>query len=85
MQELKMSDENVFKAFSAFGADDIPAEAEISRRMIKRLSDTEDSTIAGPVTLAGRAALATSVVAHAVVELEKQVLELRKQLADKAI
>jgi hypothetical protein len=34
---------------------------------------------------AARAALATSVVAHAVVDLETQVIELKRQLGEKAI
>lgn len=80
-----MSDGNAFKALSAFGAEDIPVPAAISRRMLKRLEDIENPTSSGPVTPAAHAALATSVVAHAVVKLEKQVIELRKQLADNAV
>lgn len=79
-----MSEENAFKALSDFDAEDIPAQAEISLRMIKRLEDIENPTSAGPVTPAARAALATSVVAHAVVELEKQLIELQNRLADDA-
>lgn len=80
-----MSSENVFKSFSDFGTEDIPQDADISRRMLKRLEDIENPTTAGPVTPAARAALASSVVAHAVVELEKRVIELRKQLTDNAV
>lgn len=80
-----MSEENVFKAFSDFGTQDIRPEAEISRRMLRRLQDIENPTTTGPVTPAARAALASSVVAHAVVELENQLIELRKQLSDEAV
>jgi hypothetical protein len=74
-------DDPTFKAFSDFGIDDTPAEAEVSRRMLRRLEDIDNSTTAGPTTVAARAALASSVVAHAVVELESQLIELKKQLA----
>jgi hypothetical protein len=80
-----MSEQNVFKAFSDFGTEDIRPEAEISRRMLSRLENIENPTTAGPVTPAARAALASSVVAHAVVELENQFIELRKQLSHKAM
>lgn len=73
----------VFKAFNDFGLDDMPPQAEISRRMLRRLEDIDDATSAGPVTPAARAALASSVVAHAVVELESQLLELRRQLENR--
>jgi hypothetical protein len=69
----------VFKAFIDFGIDDIPTQAEISRRMLRRLEDIDDATTAGPTTPTARAALASSVIAHAVVELETQLLELRRQ------
>jgi hypothetical protein len=69
----------VFKAFNDFDLDDLPAQADISRRMLRRLEDIDNST-AGPGTPAARAALATSVVAHAVVELETQLIELKRQL-----
>ena len=62
--------EPVFKAFNDFGIDDMPAQAEISRRMLRRLEDIDNETTAGPVTPTAREALASSVVAHAVVELE---------------
>ena len=75
------SDDRVFKAFSDFGIDDVPTEAAVSRRMVRRLEDIDNSTTAGPTTVAARAALASSVVAHAVVELENQLIELKRQLA----
>jgi hypothetical protein len=73
----------VFKAFNDFDLDDLPAQADISRRMLRRLEDIDNSTTAGPGTPAARAALATSVVAHAVVELETQLIELKSQLTKK--
>jgi len=51
--------------------------------MLRRLEDIDNSTTAGPGTPATRAALATSVVAHAVVELETQLIELKSQLTTK--
>ena len=72
------SDDPVFKAFSDFGIDDIPAGAAVSRRMLRRLEDMDNSTTAGPTTVAARAALASSVIAHAVVELESQLIELNQ-------
>ena len=75
------SDDPVFKAFSDFGIDDLPAEAAVSRRMLRRLEDIDNTTTPAPTTAAARAALASSVVAHAVVELENQLIELKKQLA----
>ena len=48
--------------------------------MLRRLEDIDNATTAGPTTPAARAALATSVVAHAVVELETQLIELKEQL-----
>lgn len=74
------SDDPVFKAFSSFGIDDMPAEAAVSRRMLRRLEDIDQATTPGPITPAARAALASSVVAHAVVELETQLIELKRQL-----
>ena len=74
------SDDPLFKAFNDFGIDDIPSEAAISRRMLRRLEDIDNATTAGPSTPAARAALASSVVAHAVVELETQLIELKRQL-----
>jgi hypothetical protein len=70
----------VFKAFNDFRIDDMPDHADISRRMLRRLEDIDNSTTAGPASPAARAALATSVVAHAVVELETQLIELKRQL-----
>jgi hypothetical protein len=70
----------VFKAFNEFRVDDLPEHADISRRMLRRLEDIDNSTTAGPASPAARAALATSVVAHAVVELETQLIELKRQL-----
>jgi hypothetical protein len=75
--------ETRFKAFNDFGTDDIPRHAEISRRMLRRLEDIENATTSGPVTPAARAALASSVIAHAVVELEAQLLELTRHLDTK--
>jgi len=51
--------------------------------MLRQLEDIDNSTTAGPGTPAARAALATSVVAHAVVELETQLIELKSQLTAK--
>lgn len=55
----------------------LPARAEISRRMLRRLEDIDNATTAGPTTPTARAALASSVIAHAVVELETALLELK--------
>ncbi|MCW2650390.1 MAG: hypothetical protein QOE41_4051 [Mycobacterium sp.] len=73
----------VFKAFNDFGVDDLPPQAEISRRMLRRLEDIDNATTAGPTTPTARAALASSVVAHAVVELEIQLIELKTLLETK--
>ncbi len=75
------SDDPTFKPFSSFGFDDLPPEAVISRRMLRRLEDIDDATTAGPTAPAARAALASSVIAHAVVELETRLIELQRQLA----
>jgi hypothetical protein len=75
------SEDPVFRAFSDFDIDDIPADAAVSRRMLRRLEDIDNSTTPGPTTAAARAALASSVVAHAVIELENRLIELKKQLA----
>ena len=61
-------------AFKSLSVTDIPVEAEISQRMLRRLADIENSASAGPVTPAARAALASSVIAHAVVELELHLI-----------
>ena len=76
-----MTSDPVFKAFNDFGIDDTPLEAVISRRMLRRLKDIDDATTAGPTSPAARAALASSVVAHAVIELETRMIELQRQLA----
>jgi hypothetical protein len=55
---------------SDFSIDDMPSEAAVSRRTLRRLEDIDNSTTPGPTTSAARAALASSVVVHAVVELE---------------
>jgi hypothetical protein len=70
----------VFKAFNDFGVEDMPAQADISRRMLRRVEDIDNASTAGRSSPAARAALATSVVAHAVVELETQLLELKRQM-----
>lgn len=75
------TDDPIFRAFSSFRLDDMPPEAAVSRRMLRRLEDIDDATTVGPTTPAARAALATSVVAHAVVELEIRLIELQKRLA----
>jgi hypothetical protein len=46
--------EPVFKAFNDFGIDDMPTQAEISRRMLWRLEDIDNATTAGPLTLTAR-------------------------------
>ena len=73
----------VFEAFNDFDLDDLPAHADISRRILRRLEDIDNASIAGPTAPATPAALATSVVAHAVVELETQLIELKRQLTTK--
>lgn len=70
----------IFKAFNDFGIDDMLPQADISRRMLRRLEDIDNAATAGPTSPAARAGLATSVVAHAVVELETQLIELKEQL-----
>lgn len=75
------SDEPIFKAFSSFDFDELPLEAVISQRMLRRLEDIDNATTAGPTGPAARAALASSVIAHAVVELETRLIELQRQLA----
>ena len=76
-----MTSDPVFKSFNEFGIDDTPLEAVVSRRMLRRLKDIDDDTTTGPHSPAARAALASSVVAHAVVELETRMIELQRQLA----
>jgi hypothetical protein len=53
----------------------------ISRLMLRRLEDIDDAMTPGPTGPAARAALASSVVAHSVVELEIRLIELQRQLA----
>jgi hypothetical protein len=48
--------------------------------MVRRLEDIDNATTAGPTAPAARAALASSVVAHAVVEVETQHIELKRKL-----
>lgn len=74
------NDDPIFKALSDFGIGDLPSEAAVSQRMIRRLEDIDNASTGGPATAEARAALALSVVAHAVVELEIQLLELKRQL-----
>lgn len=76
-----MTSDPVFKSFNDFGIDDTPLEAVVSRRMLRRLEDIDDATTAGPHGAAARAALACSVVAHAVIDLETRMIELQRQLA----
>ena len=76
-----MTSDPMFKAFKNFDLDDMPPGAAISRRMLRRLKDIDDQTSGGPTTPAARATLASSVVAHAVVELETQPIELTRQQA----
>lgn len=73
-----MSTDPLFKALSDFGLEDIPVEAEVSHRMLLRLRNIDNEATAGPATPGARAALASSVVAHAVVELEIQLLALKQ-------
>jgi len=73
-----VSTDPLFKALSDFGLRDIPVEAEVSHRMLLRLRDIDNGATAVPTTPGARAALASSVVAHAVVELEIQLLALKQ-------
>jgi len=75
------SDDRIFKAFSSFGLDGTPAEAVVSRRMLRRLENIDDAKIYGPTTPAARPAQTSRVVAHAVVEFELRLIELQRQLA----
>ena len=70
-----------FKALNDFGVDDLDVEATISRRLLRLLEDIDNGGTPGPRTAEGRAALATSVVAHAVVELEAEIIEMKRSLA----
>ena len=69
-----------FKSFNDFGSKDIDPEAAISRRMMRRLEDIDNPATPGPHSPDARAALASSVIAHAVVELEAQIVQLKRQL-----
>jgi hypothetical protein len=66
---------------SDFSIDDMPSKAAVLRRTLRRLEDIDNSTTPGPTTSTARAALASSVVVHAVAELKTQLIELKKQLA----
>ena len=44
----------IFKAFNAFDIDDMLPQADISRRMLRRLEDIDNATTAGPTTPAAR-------------------------------
>ena len=44
----------VFKAFNDFRIDDMPAKADISRRMLRRLEDIDNASTAGPTAPAAR-------------------------------
>jgi hypothetical protein len=74
------SDDPVFKSFSDFRFDDIPAEVAVSRRMFRRLEDIDNSTTPGATSSAANAALPSGVAARAMVGLETQLIELKKQL-----
>jgi hypothetical protein len=76
-----MTHDHEFKAFNDFGAHDIDPRAAVSRRMLQRLADIDNDATAGPKTPAARAALASSVVAHALVELETQLIALKRDLS----
>ena len=43
-----------FKAFNDFRIDDMPAQADISRRMLRRLEDIDNASTAGPTAPAAR-------------------------------
>jgi len=48
--------------------------------MLRRLEHIDNATVPSPTTSAARTDLACSVAAHAVVELETQVIQLKQQL-----
>jgi hypothetical protein len=75
------ADDPVFRSFSDFSTDDMSGGAVVLRRVLRRLEDIDNSTTPGSTISAARAALASSVVAHAAVELESQLIKLEKQLA----
>jgi hypothetical protein len=45
----------IFKAFNDFRIEDMPAQADISRRMLRRLEDIDNASTAGPTAPAARA------------------------------
>jgi hypothetical protein len=75
------ADDPVFGSFSDFSTDGMFGEVVVSRRVLRRLEDVDNSTTPGPTISAARAALASSVLTHAAVELEAQIIKLEKQLA----
>jgi hypothetical protein len=44
----------IFKAFNDLGVEDMPAQADISRRMLRRFEDIDNASTAGPTTPAAR-------------------------------
>jgi len=74
------SDDPVFKAFSNFSTDDMPSQAGVSRRMLRQLEDVDKSTTPGPDPLGCARGVGVQRRRHAVVELETQLIELKKQL-----
>jgi hypothetical protein len=50
------SDEPTFSAFNSFGLDDLPVEAVISQRMLRRLENIGNVTTAGPANAGARSA-----------------------------
>jgi hypothetical protein len=51
-----------FAAFVKFGSRDIPPHPDISRRMLRRLAQVDDSDMPAPKTVASHAAPASSTV-----------------------
>ena len=45
----------VFQPFNDFDLDGMPAQADISRRMLRRLEDIDNASTAGPTAPAARA------------------------------
>jgi hypothetical protein len=70
-------DDPIFKASSDFGVDDIPGEAVVARRMLRRLEEIDNSGTPGRTSAVARATLASSAIAHAL-ELETQLDELKQ-------
>jgi hypothetical protein len=75
-----MTSDAVITAFSNFSIEDMTIDAAVSRRVLRRLEGIDNSTTSGAATSAARAELASSVVAHPVVEFDSQSIELKKQL-----